>query len=154
MWLLYRAEDDIGRGIGGYTSRLGLAVSDDGIQFERRPTPVLYPADDDQRAYEWEGGCEDPRLVQTEDGGYLLFYTQYQRAPGGHPWRTVLGLAASDDLVHWTKLGTVSGLDADGQPVTPIKSARSSARCATACSWPRASAGGTGFITGKGSCGC
>ena len=28
VWLLYRAEDDIGRGIGEYTSRLGLAVSE------------------------------------------------------------------------------------------------------------------------------
>ena len=123
VWLLYRAEDDIGRGIGGYTSRLGLAVSEDGIRFGRRPGPVLYPADDNQRALEWEGGCEDPRIIETEEGGYLLFYTQYQRAPGGHPWKTVLGLAASDDLVNWTKLGTVTGRDADGQPVTPIKSA-------------------------------
>ena len=78
-WLLYRAEDDIGRGIGWYISRLGLAASKDGLRFERRSTPVLFPADDDQRTAEWEGGCEDPRIVETE-GGYLLFYTQYQRA--------------------------------------------------------------------------
>ena len=123
VWLLYRAEDDIGHGIGGYTSRLGLAVSDDGVHFERRPTPVLFPADDDQRASEWEGGCEDPRIVETEDGNYLLFYTQYQRAPGGLPWKTTLGLAASDDLVNWTKLGMVTGYDAAGRAVTPIKSA-------------------------------
>ena len=35
----------------------------------------------------------------------------------------MLGLAASDDLVRWKKLGTVTGWDADGQAVTPIKSA-------------------------------
>ncbi len=123
VWLPYRAEDDIGRGIGGYPSRPGLAVSEDGLCFERRPTPVLFPADDDQRAAEWEGGCEDPRIVETEEGGYLLFYPQCQRAPSGHPWKTTLGLAASDDLVRWEKLGTVTGWDAHGQAVTPIKSA-------------------------------
>ena len=31
-WLLYRAEDDIGRGIGWYISRLGLAASKDGLR--------------------------------------------------------------------------------------------------------------------------
>ena len=35
----------------------------------------------------------------------------------------MLGLAASDDLVRWTKLGTVTGYDAAGRAVTPIKSA-------------------------------
>ena len=62
VYVLYRAEDDHGGGIGGYTSRLGLAVSDDGVHFEKMPTPVLYPAEDEQKGREWEGGCEDPRV--------------------------------------------------------------------------------------------
>jgi beta-1,2-mannosidase len=40
VYILYRAEDDtVEKGIGLHTSRLGLAESDDGIQFVRRPKP-------------------------------------------------------------------------------------------------------------------
>lgn len=42
--LLYRAENRSGVGIGGRTSRLGLAESRDGLHFARRATPVLFPA--------------------------------------------------------------------------------------------------------------
>ena len=50
VYVLYRAEDDTGRmEIGGHTSRLGLAESTDGLHFTRRPSPVLYPADDGQK---------------------------------------------------------------------------------------------------------
>ena len=122
VYLLYRAEDDIGASIGGYTSRLGLASSEDGIHFTRRPAPVLYPDEDGQKEHEWEAGCEDPRCVETEDGSFLLFYTQYHRVPGS-PRSVDLGMAASRDLVHWTKLGPVTGRDEQGKPVTPRKSA-------------------------------
>ncbi len=122
VYVIYRAEDDNGGGIGGYTSRLGLASSDDGIHFKTEPAPVLFPAEDDQKANEWEGGCEDPRCVETEDGGYALFYTQYHRLPTG-PRSTGLGMAISKDLVHWTKLGPVTGRDENGKTVAPSKSA-------------------------------
>ena len=79
IYVLYRAEDDTGNHIGGYTSRLGLASSSDGIHFDREPAPVFFPANDDQKDREWEGGCEDPRCVETQDGQYALFYTQYFR---------------------------------------------------------------------------
>ncbi len=105
IYVLYRAEDDLGHGIGGYTSRLGLAVSEDGINFKKMPEPVLYPAEDDQKGNEWEGGCEDPRVVEMEDGTYSLFYTEWMRLPGKRKAR--LGLATSKDLIHWTKLGPV-----------------------------------------------
>ena len=39
--LIYRAEDTVGRFAG--TSRIGLATSRDGLHFERRPQPVLFP---------------------------------------------------------------------------------------------------------------
>jgi len=53
VYVLYRAEDDSGTmDIGGHTSRLGLAVSDDGIHFTRRPEPVFFPADDNQKVRE------------------------------------------------------------------------------------------------------
>src|SRR5919202_5703803 len=100
VYVLYRAEDASGDvRIGGHTSRLGLAESTDGLHFTRRGAPVLYPADDDQRRYEWPGGVEDPRLVETEDGTYVLTYTQWNRDVPR------LAVATSRDLVTWTKHG-------------------------------------------------
>src|SRR5689334_2010467 len=77
--ILYRAEDKSGVAIGERTSRLGYAESSDGITVIRRPEPVLYPAADSQKEYEWPGGCEDPRVAVTDDGLYVVFYTQWNR---------------------------------------------------------------------------
>lgn len=102
IYVLYRAEDDTGAmAIGGHTSRLGLAESSDGIHFTRRAEPVFYPAQDGQEAREWPGGVEDPRLVESEDGLYVLTYTQWNRKA------YTVGIATSRDLVHWTKFGPV-----------------------------------------------
>ena len=102
--VLYRAEDDSGEmKIGMHTSRLGLAESDDGLHFTRRTEPVFFPAEDAEREREWEGGCEDPRLVEAEDGTYVLTYTQWNRH------RTAAAIATSRDLVHWTKHGPSLG---------------------------------------------
>lgn len=122
VYVLYRAEDDQGHEYAGYTSRLGLAWSDDGIHFSRRETPVLFPDDDCQKSREWEGGCEDPRLVEMEDGTYAVFYTQYHRHPGD-PWMVTVGVATSPDLVHWTKIGPVVAALPDGGTFMPRKSA-------------------------------
>ncbi|MBO9712007.1 glycoside hydrolase family 130 protein [Sphingomonas sp.] len=101
VYVLFRAEDDSGAmELGGHTSRLGLARSTDGINFEVLPAPVLYPADDGQRAAEWDGGCEDPRLAVAEDGRFVCTYSQYNRKA------VYLGIASSRDLVFWTKHGT------------------------------------------------
>jgi predicted GH43/DUF377 family glycosyl hydrolase len=98
--VLYRAEDDSGAmEIGGHTSRLGMAESVDGIHFTRRAEPVFFPADDAQKAREWPGGVEDPRLVESEDGTYVLTYTQWNRQTYS------VGIATSPDLTHWTKHG-------------------------------------------------
>jgi predicted GH43/DUF377 family glycosyl hydrolase len=98
--VLYRAEDDSGAmEIGGHTSRLGLAESEDGIHFTRRAEPVLFAAADDEQAREWPGGVEDPRLVEAEDGTYVLTYTQWNRQT------YAAAIATSKDLVHWTKYG-------------------------------------------------
>jgi predicted GH43/DUF377 family glycosyl hydrolase/lysophospholipase L1-like esterase len=100
VYVLYRAEDNTGTmAIGMHTSRLGLAESVDGIHFTRRAAPVFYAAEDDQKAREWPGGVEDPRIVELEDGTYVLTYTQWNR-------RTFsVGIATSPDLEHWTKHG-------------------------------------------------
>ena len=102
VYVLYRAEDDSGKmEIGMHTSRLGLAESDDGIHFTRRPDPVFYPAEDDQKDREWPGGVEDPRIVESEDGTYVLTYTQWNRKT------YTIGLATSKDLLTWVKHGPV-----------------------------------------------
>jgi predicted GH43/DUF377 family glycosyl hydrolase len=99
LYLLYRAQDKTGKPAG--TSRIGLAVSEDGYHFRRRPGPVLYPAADAQKKFEWEGGCEDPRVVQDQGGIYYMTYTAFD----GQTAR--LMVATSTDLVHWIKHGSV-----------------------------------------------
>src|SRR5216110_1860781 len=80
VFVLYRAEDASGKKeIGFHTSRIGLAESSDGLHFTRRPTPVLYPDKDAQARYEWTGGVEDPRIIETGDSAYVLTYTQWNR---------------------------------------------------------------------------
>lgn len=100
VYLLYRAEDASGEEkIGHHTSRIGLAESPDGLRFTRRPAPVLYPDRDAQRQYEWPGGVEDPRVVETGDGRYVMTYTQWNRDVPR------LAVASSADLLRWTKHG-------------------------------------------------
>jgi len=80
VYVLYRAEDNSGNmQIGDHTSRLGLAESQDGIHFTRLAEPVFYPAEDAQKSREWPGGVEDPRIVESTDGTYVLTYTQWNR---------------------------------------------------------------------------
>lgn len=113
--VLYRAEDNTGKmQIGMHTSRLGLAESEDGIHFTRRATPVLYPAKDSQEAREWPGGVEDPRIVEAEDGTYVLTYTQWNRKTYS------VGIATSTDLEHWTKHGPAF-LEAKGGKYAKLK---------------------------------
>ncbi len=110
VYLFYRAQDHTG------TSRIGMAVSADGLHFVKRPKPVFYPANDSMKVYEWnyrkaEGplipgesyfdGTEDPRIVEREDGTYIMTYTAYD----GKTAR--LCLASSTDLQTWTKHGPV-----------------------------------------------
>jgi beta-1,2-mannosidase len=99
VYLLYRCEDNPAAHLGGRTSRLGLAVSDDGIHFTKFPEPVLYPANDSFKKFEHPGGCEDPRLVQTEAGTYVVTYTAWNYDVPR------LSIAFSADLIHWDKKG-------------------------------------------------
>ncbi len=105
VYLLYRAQDSIGKPAG--TSRIGLAWSADGIRFTKNQSPVLYPADDFMKKYEWEGGCEDPRIVRAKEGLYVMTYTAFD----GRLAR--LAVATSPDLVRWKKEGLAFG-DANG----------------------------------------
>lgn len=92
--LLYRAEDSTGIGIWNGTSRIGIAWSEDGVNFKKEDKPVLEPSE----PYELPGGCEDPRVVKIEDTFYLT-YTAYD----GKTAR--LCMASSKDLYNWIKHG-------------------------------------------------
>ena len=114
VFLLYRAQDSSG------TSRIGMAVSMDGLHFEKQPAPVFFPANDSMKIYEWnyqkgadwtpgnEGcktcyfdGVEDPRIIESESGDYIMTYTAYE----GKTAR--LSLSSSKDLRNWVKHGPV-----------------------------------------------
>ncbi len=95
--LLVRGEDNVGRMAG--TSRVGLAVSGDGVDFSIEPEPVLGPDDNLFPEYEAEGGCEDPRVVEGPGGIYVMTYTGFA---GRKP---LLMVATSTDLRAWTKHG-------------------------------------------------
>lgn len=98
--VLFRAEDLSGQlKIGGHTSRIGYASTTDGIDLKTRPTPVLYPANDNRKPHDWPGGCEDPRVARTKDGLYVMMYTEWDhKLPR-------LSVATSRDLIHWKKHG-------------------------------------------------
>lgn len=100
--VFYRAEEKLGeKEIGGHTSRLGLAISEDGITYDQSPEPVFFPTNDGQKEFEWTGGTEDPRIVVTEEGLYVLTYTQWNRE---YPR---LAVATSNDLENWDKHGPI-----------------------------------------------
>ncbi|MEK8168834.1 hypothetical protein NKH77_00500 [Streptomyces sp. M19] len=123
--LLYRAQDE------KKTSSVGLAWSDDGITFQRRPEPVLAPTE----PYEQPGGCEDPRVVRI-DGTYYLTYTGYDGTSA------LLCLATSTDLVHWENTGPCS-------PTCPTPSTARSPGTSPAPSSPHPSTAPTGCTSGN-----
>ena len=75
------------------------AESEDGVTMTRSNAPVLFPAEDNFKDYDWPGGCEDPRVAMTEDGLYVMLYTSWNRKTAR------LSVATSRDLKHWTKHG-------------------------------------------------
>lgn len=99
VYMLYRSEDNPAAILGGRTSRIGLAYSDDGIHFTKYPAPVLYPDSSQFMEYDYPGGCEDPRIVQTEDSLYVMAYTSWNYKIAR------LSIAVSKDLIHWEKKG-------------------------------------------------
>ncbi|MDU1890364.1 MAG: glycoside hydrolase family 130 protein [Dysgonomonas sp.] len=107
--VLYRAEDKSGEGIGQRTSRLGYASSQDGLHFGRMSVPVFYPDNDSQKELEWPGGCEDPRVAVTEEGLYVMLYTQWNRK------QARLAVATSNDLQKWNKYGPTFAKAYDGR---------------------------------------
>lgn len=107
IYMLYRAQDTIGK--PGGTSRIGLAVSTDAVHFTRAAQPVFYPDNDKYKYLEWQGGCEDPRIVEDSLGTYYMTYTAFDGV------KARLLVATSTDLLKWKKYGSVFAKAANGK---------------------------------------
>lgn len=90
-----------------WISRLGYAVSADGIHWNRLQEPILGPVDaSDSR------GIEDPRVTEI-DGTFYMAYTAYGREFRGEGEPTHAGggilpmIAASGNLVTWERIGPI-----------------------------------------------
>ncbi len=87
-----------------YVSRIGYAVSTDGVTWNRLQRPVLVPEGETEAR-----GVEDPRVTALDDRFYMA-YTAYGRA-GAHPdvGAAATGItpmyAYSDNLITWTRIG-------------------------------------------------
>ncbi|MBT8183999.1 MAG: glycoside hydrolase family 130 protein [Eudoraea sp.] len=101
VFMLFRAEDNPDAILGGRTSRIGLAYSVDGINFTKYREPVLLPEDDEFQQWDHPGGVEDPRVVETTEGNYLMLYTSWNNKVAR------LSVATSSDLKNWQKHGPV-----------------------------------------------
>ncbi|MDI6604808.1 MAG: glycosidase [Thermoanaerobacteraceae bacterium] len=97
--LIYRATD-IGpnKRYGNYISRLGYAVSKDGINFTRRLQPIL--SNDVEQELR---GCEDPRIVKIDD----IYYMMYVGFGGRYDEDYRICLATSKNLIDWKRHGIV-----------------------------------------------
>lgn len=98
-YLFYRAEDrsESNTPYMG-TSRIGLAMSEDGINFEKYGNNPIIDAD---MELELPGGCEDPRICRVNDQWYML-YSAYN-----YPRHVYIFYATSKDLIHWVKKGSL-----------------------------------------------
>ena len=81
-----------------WISRIGYAVSLDGIRWNRLGSPVLEP----EGVLETRG-VEDPRLVEI-DGIFYMAYTAYSGG-GSLPHLTTPMFARSTNLITWERLG-------------------------------------------------
>ncbi|MFH6604445.1 glycoside hydrolase family 130 protein [Maribacter algicola] len=109
VFMLFRAEDNPAAILGGRTSRIGLAYSTNGVDFTKYPEPVLYPDNDEFSKWDQPGGIEDPRIVETANGTYIMHYTSWNKDVAR------LSCATSKDLRTWTKHGPVFQKAYDGK---------------------------------------
>ena len=76
--------------------QIGLATSADGLVWEKYPEPVLSPGEDGAWDTNW---VHQPRVVQTPDG-WVMFY---RGTKGAQNLAMGLGIATSEDGIHWEK---------------------------------------------------
>ncbi len=97
--MIYRATDiDSGGAEGKFISRLGYAVSKDGVDFNRLEKPVMSNDTEQEKR-----GCEDPRIVKIEDTFYMMYTGYGDRFPGDYR----ICLASSKNLIDWKRHGVV-----------------------------------------------
>ncbi len=106
--------------------RMGLAWSDDGVNFVRGEQPVFHARPDDafltiaRRDERVSVSYGDSRLVATEDGTYFLLFNFFQH--GVAPDQE-LAVASTRDFVNWTQHGRIFQRVADrDREVIPGKS--------------------------------
>jgi beta-1,2-mannobiose phosphorylase / 1,2-beta-oligomannan phosphorylase len=105
-----------------WVSRIGYAVSPDGLHWNRLRRPVLAPSDgSDSR------GVEDPRLVEL-GGTFYMTYTAFGREVQGSAEPTHAGggilpmIARSTNLIAWERMGPlVRGEDNKDHVLFPRK---------------------------------
>ena len=87
--MMYRAQGE------DMVSRMGYAVSTDGVRFNRMENPVFTPAS------QWElYGVEDPRLTELE-GRIYLQYTAYS------PRGVRISMASTENFFQWERHGVI-----------------------------------------------
>ncbi len=110
VYMLYRAiggdyaPNPQGYGYVNYISRLGLAVSEDGVHFHRLPQPVIEP---DQAYDRW--GCEDPRITRLDVDGVPTWWVTYTAlsAPAFSGYGDRVGLISTHDFRTFVKHGVL-----------------------------------------------
>ena len=111
LHMIYRGEAFKAKDQKLALSSLGLATSDDGLNFDRRDQPILTASE----PYELPGGCFFPRVVQFS-GGYYMTYAGFD----GQKYRPAL--ATSNNLLQWQKRGLVfTDRESKGGAIVPQK---------------------------------
>lgn len=87
--MVYRAQGE------DMVSRMGYAVSTDGIHFNRLENPVFTPKTQDELL-----GVEDPRITYLE-GEYYMLYTAYS------PGKVRIAMASTKNFITWKRYGVV-----------------------------------------------
>lgn len=91
-----------------WISRIGYAISEDGIRWNRLREPVLWPQNPSESL-----GVEDPRVVEI-DGTFYMSYAAYGRSGDAPPETTIAGggitpmIARSDNLITWERVGPIA----------------------------------------------
>ncbi|HKI58017.1 MAG TPA: glycosidase [Trueperaceae bacterium] len=104
-----------------YVSRIGYAVSRDGVSWNRLERPVLEPSSEEDAR-----GVEDPRVTPL-DGRFYMAYTAYGRAgaypaPGLPATGITPRFAVSDNLITWEPVGPlVRGEDNKDHALFPAR---------------------------------
>lgn len=94
-----------------YVQKIGLARSNDLINWEKDPRSPIVNCDTFSWAYwdegaAWRADCRDPSVFWDAPNNRWVMTVSGR--PTADPTRMIIGLATSTDLVNWTELGTVA----------------------------------------------